>query len=171
MEERQGEWVAKWVMFLIVIVALVFVVDRAKQALFPKQYAAAVAEDMRRQEAEAAVAASQAGAAKAERHRQEVVEQQQLVDYTLATESFETAKRSLRDPQSAQFRDVWAVKARLNGIEIVAVCGVVNAKNAYGAYMGETPFVSVASLWTPDVSGFESVFRQTCLDGRRILKM
>jgi len=42
---------------------------------------------------------------------------------------------SLRDPESARFRDVRRNTA--NG----AVCGYVNAKNAYGGYVGESPFI------------------------------
>jgi len=41
----------------------------------------------------------------------------------------------LRDPESARFRDV-----RRN-TEKGAVCGFVNAKNGYGGYVGEAPFI------------------------------
>jgi len=44
-------------------------------------------------------------------------------------------RRDLRDPESARFRDV-----RRN-TEKGAVCGYVNAKNGYGGYVGEAPFI------------------------------
>jgi hypothetical protein len=44
----------------------------------------------------------------------------------------EAASRELKDPQSAQFRDV-TIRDR-------TVCGEMNAKNAYGAYVGFEPF-------------------------------
>lgn len=49
----------------------------------------------------------------------------------------EAVKSSLRDPGSAQFRNV-SVK-KFNGGRVV--CGEVNAKNAYGGYVGFKEFV------------------------------
>lgn len=48
------------------------------------------------------------------------------------------AKALLKDPDSAQFRNVHI------GIDILGnkkVCGEINAKNAFGGYTGFTPFV------------------------------
>lgn len=54
----------------------------------------------------------------------------------------ELAKRkvpqSLRDPDSAKFRDVFAVATDKGGL---VVCGKVNAKNAFGGYTGYTSFM------------------------------
>ena len=53
---------------------------------------------------------------------------------TIADAQREAARR-LRDPESARFTEVRRDAA--SG----AVCGLVNAKNLYGAYTGATPFV------------------------------
>lgn len=46
----------------------------------------------------------------------------------------------LKDPYSAQYSDIRIVGHKDDGTPIV--CGVVNAKNAYGAYSGAVPFRS-----------------------------
>jgi hypothetical protein len=47
--------------------------------------------------------------------------------------------QTMRDPEATRFRDV-----RRN-TETGAVCGILNAKNAYGAYVGESPFIYYTS--------------------------
>ncbi|MFG6645565.1 hypothetical protein ACGYK8_18560 [Sulfitobacter sp. 1A09149] len=47
--------------------------------------------------------------------------------------------RGLRDPGSAMLRDVIAVKGDDGQI---SVCGLVNAKNGYGGYSGDLPFMA-----------------------------
>jgi hypothetical protein len=86
-------------------------------------------------------------------------------------QSLEMAKRDLRDPAGAIFRDVWAVRATLDGKEMMAVCGVVNAKNGFGGYTGDTMFFSLASLWTPDMPGFEENFRNICINGEKVMRI
>jgi hypothetical protein len=49
----------------------------------------------------------------------------------------------LRDPQSAQFRDVHVIAGALNGRR---VCGQVNAKNGYGGYGGFSRFAYESSF-------------------------
>lgn len=49
----------------------------------------------------------------------------------------ENVQRQLKDPQSAQFRDV---KIVINTLSQQTVCGEVNAKNSYGGYTGFKPF-------------------------------
>lgn len=46
-----------------------------------------------------------------------------------------SVRQELRDPESARFHDVQ--RNTVTG----AVCGFVNAKNAYGGYVGEMPFI------------------------------
>lgn len=53
-------------------------------------------------------------------------------------EAQEVVARELRDPGSAQFRDVREVELD-NGM--LAYCGEVNGKNAFGAYSGYRAFV------------------------------
>lgn len=50
----------------------------------------------------------------------------------------EAVRNRLKDPASAQFRDVRLVEFSFGQV----VCGEVNAKNAFGGYVGFTPFVS-----------------------------
>ena len=47
----------------------------------------------------------------------------------------DVVRQGLKDPESARFRDVRRNTAT------GAVCGYVNAKNSYGGYVGETPFI------------------------------
>jgi len=48
-------------------------------------------------------------------------------------------KNSLKDPESAEFKDVYANYT--DGYDVVA-CGYVNAKNSFGGYTGYKAFVS-----------------------------
>lgn len=49
-----------------------------------------------------------------------------------------------------------------------AVCGLYNARNGFGAYIGERPFVAVGRLaWDPENAVFEQHFRDFCLNGER----
>lgn len=48
----------------------------------------------------------------------------------------------MKDPTSAQFRDVFS--RSLNGADDYVVCGSVNAKNGFGAYVGFRRFFAVA---------------------------
>lgn len=60
----------------------------------------------------------------------------------------ETA-RDLRDPSSAQFRDL-AISSIDNRL---VLCGEINAKNAYGAYTGYTGFYAVEVVGAGDING------------------
>jgi hypothetical protein len=51
----------------------------------------------------------------------------------------DAVKGKLRDPSSAQFRNV-----HLNKIDSNTVCGEVNAKNAFGGYAGYMRFAAEA---------------------------
>ncbi len=51
--------------------------------------------------------------------------------------------RVLNDPYSAKFE---AFNVRKNDKGLVVVCGLVNAKNGFGAYVGSTPFVYIQVL-------------------------
>lgn len=45
--------------------------------------------------------------------------------------------RSLKDPESARFRGIFKLESSTGG---EAYCGMVNARNSYGGYTGETMF-------------------------------
>jgi len=52
----------------------------------------------------------------------------------------ETVASELRDPDSAQFRNI--IESKENEWGVVTVCGEVNGKNAYGGYVGYQRFVN-----------------------------
>lgn len=79
----------------------------------------------------------------------------------------ERVKAQLRDPGSAQFRAVRLYKT----MDPPVVCGEVNAKNGFGAYMGFTRFVSRGSLQVieselgrevSEPDAMDEVWRQFC---------
>lgn len=73
----------------------------------------------------------------------------------------------LKDPDSAKFRNL-AVYQPATG-QGVALCGEVNAKNAYGAYVGFRKFVSageLAEVEQPDGGGLYSVLGQSLCSKR-----
>jgi hypothetical protein len=55
----------------------------------------------------------------------------------------EGLRKSLKDPESARFGATAAVKRPEGGG--LSVCGFVNAKNSYGGYTGEKPYVGTLS--------------------------
>ena len=48
----------------------------------------------------------------------------------------------LKDPSSAQFQAVGVVRTKHSSGDITYFCGMVNAKNSYGGFVGYQPFVS-----------------------------
>ncbi len=55
------------------------------------------------------------------------------------TAAQKAVRREFKDPDSAQFKDVFANYTEAYG---VVACGYVNAKNSFGAYTGYKAFVS-----------------------------
>ncbi len=172
----QGDWAGKILAFFfggtILMAGLFFVTDRLQATLAPKQYA----------EAQAAAESGRAAAkerqaevdriAAAEQAERDAAQKREELAFTLASDALSNFKMSLRDPESARFRDVWAVRGQLNGVEIVAACGVVNATNGFGGYSGETPFMAAASrTYTPDHPSFAGLFQTICLDGEKVMKL
>jgi hypothetical protein len=86
------------------------------------------------------------------------------VAYSLSR-SRDAVLRQLRDPASAQFRNVAVVRAK-QGLSW-AFCGEVNAKNGFGGYTGFVPFYTVAE--SAYVLGndriFERMFKLYCVEG------
>lgn len=54
-----------------------------------------------------------------------------------AKEAMTVIKNQMKDPDSAQFRNLREIK---NTANLAVVCGEINAKNSYGGYVGYTPF-------------------------------
>ncbi|MDE2759238.1 MAG: hypothetical protein OXH90_02915 [Paracoccaceae bacterium] len=53
-------------------------------------------------------------------------------------------KDALNDPDSARFGDRYmAIKTKFDGIDAYYVCGLVNARNAFGGYTGFQGFIGV----------------------------
>lgn len=172
----ENDWAGKILAFFFgaaaLVATLVFVVDRTRAVLAPEQYAAERAAERAAEEAaEAAAAARRVEVEAAQAVRAAAAREQELA-FNLASDALGNFKASLRDPQAARFRDVWAVRGELNGVEIVAACGVVNAPNAFGAYAGDTPFMAAASrIYTPDHPSFAGLFQQICLDGVKLVEL
>lgn len=85
----------------------------------------------------------------------------------IARASLEVAKRkvplSLKDPASAKFRDLIAVKTPAGGL---LVCGHVNSKNSFGGYSGFKMFMFNSSVTVleeqMDPGEFAKVWNEMC---------
>ena len=62
-------------------------------------------------------------------------------DDQMIADAIESVKTQLKDPYSANFRDV---RANISEVGKPVVCGSVNAKNSYGAYSGYKRFYFTA---------------------------
>ena len=79
--------------------------------------------------------------------------------------------RDFKDPSTAQFRDVFVATM---GKDHIALCGEVNAKNSYGAYIGFKPFYVIQEkgqpIGTPTIAPevgdlvFQTIFGAYCSD-------
>lgn len=172
----QTDWAGKILGFFfgtaLLMMSLFFVMDRAAAIFTPNQYAAAKAADQAEQAAAGVRQVEAQQAANAEQARRNEAQQKEQVTYLAASESLENFKASLRDPQAARFRDVWAVRGKVRGFDVVAACGVVNAPNSFGAYIGDTPFIAAASyMYTPEHPSFANLFQSICLDGEKVMKL
>lgn len=56
----------------------------------------------------------------------------------------EGAKKGLKDPNSAMFGDQFFASREV-GKPGITVCGYVNAKNSFGGYTGQKPFMGILS--------------------------
>lgn len=67
--------------------------------------------------------------------------------------------KTLKDPDSAKFSDVYTVEEKSTDPKIrsIAVCGLVNAKNSFGAYAGPTRFV-VLQMFVPSMNVQDTSF-------------
>lgn len=164
------DWVSATVggFFLValIICAGAFAVDRIRAVAFPEQYATEAAQREQEAAKQAAVAAREEKL-KAEK---KAAEEQEAQAYASAKEAVQSVRYTLADPDSALFKDVWAVRGQIEGApEGVFACGTVNAKNGFGGYVGYMPFVAVGStVLTPQDHIFEGVFRDVCLGGKKL---
>jgi hypothetical protein len=92
-------------------------------------------------------------------------------DRAFSPDVVEAAVRAqLRDPQSAVFRDLSATNDRKIGTSPagLVVCGYVNAKNSFGGFIGEKPFINfygtklVEIEPTPRTSKFNASWNKLC---------
>ena len=100
-------------------------------------------------------------------------EDQELeIAFTFASQGLTSLKRRLRDPGSAEFRDVWAVRGTISADTSYFACGYENSRNAYGTHTGFSPFVAIGSaVMTAGEPGFEQFYEPACLEGHRLMKL
>ena len=64
-------------------------------------------------------------------------------DQSLKLNAEKYVSAMLKDPESAQFTELYLVPGAVQeGMQDVAICGLVNAKNSFGAYGGNERFVA-----------------------------
>src|SRR5262245_50238013 len=72
-----------------------------------------------------------------------------------------TAERlaeQMRDPESMRIRSSYVIeKTTADGDREIAICGVVDGKNAFGAYTGGTRFVSLSNS-SAEFHTFDTLF-------------
>ncbi|WP_343698412.1 hypothetical protein [Caulobacter sp.] len=162
--------VGSFLLVALLICAGAFAVDRIKAAAFPKEHAAAQAQIKAQRDRDAAVE----NALKAEEEKaqaeKDAAEREEAQAFASANEAVQAVRYSLADPDSALFKDVWAVRGQIDGApEGVFTCGTVNAKNGFGGYVGYMPFVAVGStVLTPQDGIFEQTFQRVCLEGKKL---
>lgn len=71
--------------------------------------------------------------------------QTQNEDAELIEKSKELVRRELKDPSSAEFKDIYVASTPKGGKK---ACGWVNAKNSYGGYVGFQRFISNGTDYT-----------------------
>ena len=77
-----------------------------------------------------------------------------------------TMDTALRDSSSARYRNVRLMS--MPGTNGALFCGEVNARNAYGGYVGYHRFISVpgAQAWTDEIDGFATTWADVCRPSR-----
>lgn len=162
-----------WVVLVVALLLLWHVGSVVWRISFPREENLAHRAEQREQAAEAAQIRQAEAQAERAREEAERVEraQAEAVEATArasARASLDAVRNSLRDPYSVQFRNVWVVRITYGTARATAVCGLFNARNGFGGYVGERPFVAVGRLaWQPGDQRFEEYFRQFCQDGER----
>jgi hypothetical protein len=78
----------------------------------------------------------------------------------------------LRDPDSAQFRDVSVVAPKqFDAKKPGMVCGYVNSKNGFGGFTGFEPFMVMAGaipIFDDHTSAFDKLWNQNCANKRML---
>lgn len=100
-------------------------------------------------------------------------EQKQLEDEQAGRLAIRVAKadvpRGLKDPESAEFRDLFAVKTPKGGY---MVCGEINSKNSFGAKTGYSKFIYNTTLTIFEEqmprATFVEAWNGSCLTWQRI---
>lgn len=91
----------------------------------------------------------------------------------LIAEAKESIKNQLKDPYSAVFENIYIGRAA-NGAPVV--CGTVNAKNSYGAYVGRQAFYyhNLLKKRGAEIDGnnpaFHILFEAFCLKSEETIK-
>lgn len=177
------EWPTKFFYGFILLGAatagLFWGADRLDAFLFPARHERIVAarektwrQEREQEDRQAKSSKANQEARSAAQNKEAALAQEQEAIYNSAQESVRSVEATLRDPQSAIFKNIWAVRASVDGTEGTFACGTVNAKNAFGGYVGFTPFVAIGStVLTPDDSIFAKTFSNVCLNGRKVMEI
>ena len=81
-------------------------------------------------------------------------------DEKVKAAGIEAVKENLKDPYSAVFDNILIRKSKE---QTYYVCGTVNAKNSYGAYVGKKYFITVVGLIGDGYKGIDSGLRFSSL--------
>ncbi len=93
---------------------------------------------------------------------QKAAEEARIADEVRKYDAEDAVRAVLADPESACFSRLFV--SRQSGLPVV--CGMVNAKNRFGGYVGDRPFYSagrVAEIGTPENYGqFQKAWSELC---------
>jgi hypothetical protein len=95
-----------------------------------------------------------------------------LADATLAQRAIDIIRAQTREPEATKFERVeYRISKDYKGDPLEVVCGLVNAKNAFGGYTGYVPFAFFADdtiimgSWNEPPTGIaEKILTRDCPD-------
>jgi len=74
-------------------------------------------------------------------------------------DAIKALKQKMKDPDSMVIRSSYVVTRNIEGLDYIAVCGVVDGKNSFGVYAGGSRFVSI-STHSKEFKIFETVITE-----------
>lgn len=84
-------------------------------------------------------------------------------EFTLIGIGKNAVRSRLKDPKSAEFKNIYVFVGKNN---VPVICGQVNSKNSFGAYVGFQRFVTAGSseltFLQSDADDFDSVWNKFC---------
>jgi len=108
------------------------------------------------------VALAGCGEPSPEQLAEKAAEEARMADEVRKYDAEDSVRAVLTDPESARFSRLFV--SRQSGLPVV--CGMVNAKNRFGGYVGDRPFYSVgrvAEIGTPEnYDQFQKAWSELC---------